>query len=73
MLRGKLIAPAGIQHVPHDVGCFWNVLLTLGPVVYFSGCSCPLLGVLKGNHWTDSHIRPVRSRDEQHLINGPIK
>lgn len=73
MLRGKLIAPAGTQHVPHDVSCFWNVLLTLGPVVCFSDCSCPLLGVLKGNDWTDSHIRPVRSRDEQRLINGPIK
>lgn len=33
MLRGKLTAPAGTQHMPHDVGWFWNVLLTLGPAV----------------------------------------
>lgn len=73
VLRGKLIAPAGTQHVPHDVSWFWNVLLMLGPVVCFPDCSCPPLGVLKGDDWTDSHMSPVRSRDNQRLINGPMK
>lgn len=31
--RGKLTASAGTQHMPHDVGWFWNVLPTLGPAV----------------------------------------
>lgn len=48
MLYVKLVARAGTQQVPHDVGWLWDALITLGAVVCFSDCSCNVLGVPKG-------------------------